>query len=196
MVGQRLSDCRSRAGPSAEHLDEPDFWIISGRSIIAAIRWSFVGRSPPGILKPTWISEASRSPSALTSACMLPSELRTKRRRWRCRSEPGPFDGHVEKAIANEDAFSAVWRSGSPVETAIGVKVIGIDETISSSIRTCPISTAHHEPVISWLRPSPGLLRRSYLGISPRRFSATGEHQTISYHQELESIQAWIHLLL
>ena len=182
----------STADPSAEHFYEPDFWIISGkkyhRSHLVVVR----GPQPPDILKPTYLFGGipltqriyERVYAAERTANEAPLLAMSKR--------TSTIHVDVEKAIANEDAFNtrlAFWIANRDNH---GVKVIGIDETMEqfdTNLSDFDSVIMNQYQLVAAIAKTPAT---KLLGTSPKGFNATGEHETISYHEELESIQEHI----
>ncbi|AMQ76134.1 hypothetical protein [Pseudomonas phage NP3] len=182
----------STADPSSEHFYEPDFWIISGkkyhRSHLVVVR----GPQPPDILKPTYIFGGipltqriyERVYAAERTANEAPLLAMSKR--------TSTIHVDVEKAIANEEAFNARLAFWIANRDNHGVKVLGIDEGMEqfdTNLADFDSIIMNQYQLVAAIAKTPAT---KLLGTSPKGFNATGEHETISYHEELESIQEHI----
>jgi len=177
------------ANPAAIDFYEPTWWRINSvryhRSHLIVIKNGEVA----DILKPTYLyggiplpqKIAERVYAAERTANEAPMLAMTKR------STIWHMD--MTKAVANQAAFESKMRWYSQMRDNYGVKAMGLDdvaEQFDTSLADLDAVIMTQYQIVAAIAEVPAT---KLLGTSPKGFNATGEFESDSYHEFLESIQ-------
>lgn len=182
-------DQDAAANPAAINFYEPTWWRIDGiryhRSHLIVIKNGEVA----DILKPTYLyggiplpqKIAERVYAAERTANEAPMLAMTKRTTiWHM---------DMTKAVANQAAFEKKMSWFSRMRDNYGVKAMGIDdvaEQFDTSLNDLDAVIMTQYQIVAAIAEVPAT---KLLGTSPKGFNATGEFESDSYHEFLESIQ-------
>lgn len=175
--------------PASKDFYDPDFWLINGvqyhKSHLAILR----GPQPADILKPTYIFGGipltqriyERVYAAERTANEAPLLAMSKRL----------VAVHVDldAAAANEEAMTERLLLASRYRDNHGTRLLGKEETMEqfdTSLSDFDSVIMNQYQIVAAQANTPAT---KLLGTSPKGFNATGEFETVSYHEELESIQ-------
>lgn len=180
---------KSTSEPFAQHFYEPDFWIISGKKYHRSHLIITRGPIPPDILKPTYVfggvplvqriyERVYASERTANEAPLLAMSKRTT-----------VFKTDISKMAANKTAFMKRLMEWVAMRDNHAVKIAGANE----SMEQLDTSLADFDSVIMSQYQLVAAIAKvpatKLLGTPPKGFNATGEFETVSYHEELESIQ-------
>lgn len=182
-------DISSASNPADPNFYEPTWWRVNGKRYHRTHLLIFRNGRVADILKPTYLYGAPSIPqlaserlyNAEQTANEGPMLARTKRLTV--------LNADVTQAVSNPVAFEERMNAWMDLLTNYGVKVVGEDEKISQY----DTSLADLDAVImTQYQLFCGIVRvpsTKMLGTTPKGFSATGEYDEASYHEELESLQ-------
>lgn len=177
------------SNPASPNFYDPEFWIINSvkyhRSHLIVSRTA----QPADILKPTYIfggvpltqriyERVYAAERTANEAPLLASNKRTT-----------AIHVDTEKMITNEAGFLKRLAMWVKFRDNHSVKVLGLDETMDqfdTSLSDLDTVIMNQYQLVAAIAKVPAT---KLLGTSPKGFNATGEFETISYHEELESIQ-------
>jgi phage-related protein (TIGR01555 family) len=175
--------------PSEIGFYEPQFWQINGKKYHKSHLAIARGPSPADILKPTYIFGGipltqriyERVYAAERTANEAPLMAMSKRTM--------AIHADMDKIMMNQDAFEERLAMWIRYRDNHGIKVLGIEEAMEQFDTTMTdfdsIIMNQYQIVAAIARtPSTKLL-----GTSPKGFNSTGEFESKSYHEELESVQ-------
>jgi len=178
--------------PSKIGFYEPQYWVINGKKYHISHLAIARGPQPADILKPTYIFGGvpltqriyERVYAAERTANEAPLLAMSKRTM--------AIHADVDKILANQCDFENRLSLWIKYRDNHGIKVLGTEEAMEQFDTTMTdfdsIIMNQYQIVAAIARvPSTKLL-----GTSPKGFNATGEFESKSYHEELESIQEHI----
>lgn len=179
---------QSTADPASMHFYEPEYWVISGkkyhRSHLAISR----GPQPADILKPTYIFGGIPLTQRIYERVYAAERTANEAPLLAASKRTTAIFVDVEKAIANESKFVEKIAFWTKFRDNHSVKVMGKDEKLEQSdtnLSDFDSVIMNQFQLVSAIARTPST---KLLGTSPKGFSATGEFEMKSYHEELESI--------
>lgn len=180
----------SASDPSALDFYEPTYWIINNKRYHKSHLVIMRGDPVADILKPSYlyggVSVAQkiyeRVYAADRTANEAPQLTLTKRAMI--------FFTDAAKALANQAAFEQKLSLWAHFRDNFGVKVADKDadkvEQHDTSLSDLDSVIMTQYQLVAAIANVPAT---KLLGTTPKGFNATGEHETESYHEELESVQ-------
>lgn len=183
LVGGELND------PAVPHFYEPTYWLINGKRYHRSHLMIFRCNEVPDILKPVYLYGGISVPQSImervysaerTTDESLGLVLSKRTTVWQTNMDAfmADFDGNREKIqawIATRDNYGIkVGDKEDDVFAQYDTTLSDLDEVIMTNYQI--VAAASNVPVTK------------LLGTSPKGFSS-GEEESKSYHQELESLQ-------
>ncbi len=180
--------------PSAIGFYEPQYWVINGKKYHISHLAISRGPQPSDILKPTYIFGGislvqriyERVYAAERTANEAPLMAMSKRTM--------AIHADLDKVMANQCEFEERLALWIQYRDNHGVKVLGTEEAMEqfdTSMTDFDSIIMNQYQIVAAIARVPST---KLLGTSPKGFNATGEFESQSYHEELESIQE--HVLL
>ncbi len=184
---------KSSSEPGNMHFYEPDYWIIDGKKYHRSHLVIGRGPQPADVLKPTYIFGGipltqriyERVYAAERTANEAPLLAMSKR--------TTAIHVDLEKAIANETKFVDKIKFWTKFRDNYAVKVLGTEETMDqfdTNLSDFDSLIMNQYQLVAAIAKTPST---KLLGTSPKGFNATGEFESVSYHEELESIQEHVY---
>lgn len=175
--------------PSAMGFYEPQYWVINGKKYHISHLAIARGPTPSDILKPTYIFGGislvqriyERVYAAERTANEAPLMAMSKRTM--------AIHADLDKIMANQCEFEnrlALWIK---YRDNHGVKVLGTEEAMEqfdTAMSDFDSIIMNQYQIVAAIARVPST---KLLGTSPKGFNATGEFESRSYHEELESLQ-------
>lgn len=184
-----MMTAESTADPSSEFFYDPEYWIISGkryhRSHLIIVR----GPEPADLLKPTYIFGGIPLTQRIYERVYAAERTANEAPLLATNKRTTAIHVDMEKAIANQASFEERLMMWIRYRDNHAVKVLGEDESMEqfdTSLADFDNVIMNQYQIVAAIAKTPST---KLLGTSPKGFNATGEHETISYHEELESIQ-------
>lgn len=182
-------DAEAIADPSSIHFYEPTWWVINGRRIHRTHLVVIICNDVADLIKPTYLYGgisipqmiAERVYAAERTANEAPMLAMTKRL-------------YVQKmdmtaAMANQELLQAKLEFQNTVRDNYGTLAIGIEDEVEQLETTLTDVDQVIMTQFQLVAAASNVPATKLLGTSPKGFDATGEHETDSYHEELETIQ-------
>jgi phage-related protein (TIGR01555 family) len=184
-----MMTAESTADPSSPHFYDPEFWVISGvryhRSHLIIVR----GPEPADLLKPTYIFGGIPLTQRIYERVYAAERTANEAPLLAMNKRTTTIHVDMEKAVADQDAFTAKILMWQKYRDNHAVKILGEEEAMEqfdTSLSDFDSVIMNQYQLVAAIAKTPAT---KLLGTSPKGFNATGEHETISYHEELESIQ-------
>lgn len=182
-------DAAAAADPSSLHFYEPTYWRIGGKRIHRSHIILCIPDEVPDILKPTYMYGGvpltqqiyERVYAAERCANEGPELLLTKR--------TTVIHTDMEKAMANQRAFENKLADFAYYRNNFGVKTLGVKEVMEqfdTALADVDAVIMTEYQLVAAIAKVPAV---KLMGTSPKGFNATGEHESDSYHEHLESVQ-------
>lgn len=182
--------------PTSLHFYEPSYWTIGGKKYHRSHLIICRGPMPADILKPTYIFGGipltqriyERVYASERTANEGPLLAMTKRTNVlhvdlpKAEAQPGKFMARLMKWVALRDNM--------------GVKTVGIDETVEqfdTSLADLDSVIMTQYQLVAAIAEVPST---KLLGTSPKGFNSTGEFESKSYHERLETVHTYLQPLL
>ncbi|QPX74740.1 portal protein [Serratia phage vB_SmaM_Hera] len=188
MTPMLTSECM--ANPASIHFYDPEFWMINGlkyhRSHLIISRTA----QPADILKPTYYFGGIPLVQRIYERVYAAERTANEAPLLAMNKRTTAIHVDLEKAVLNEDKFLDRIRLWVKFRDNHAVKVLGMEETLDqfdTSLADFDSVIMNQYQLVASIAKTPAT---KLLGTSPKGFNATGEFETISYHEELESIQA------
>ena len=179
----------STADPSSMHFYDPEFWIISGkkyhRSHLVIIR----APEPADILKPTYIFGGVPLTQRIYERVYAAERIANEAPLLATNKRTTAIHVDTEKAILNEGKFIEKLKFWVKYRDNHAIKVLGKEETMEqfdTSLADFDAVIMNQYQLAAAIAEVPAT---KLLGTAPKGFNATGEFETISYHEKLESVQ-------
>ncbi len=186
-----MLDGAAASQPDSLHFYEPTYWIINGKQVHRTHLIIFRYAEPADILKPQYIYGGIPLPQMIMErvyaaervANEAPMLVQTKRTNiWLT---------DLEKVMSNSDDAIAALNNWQYYRDNYGIK---LGDKEGDEFQQYDTSLADLDTVIMTqyqiVAAVSGVPATKLLGTTPKGFNSTGEHETASYHEELESIQA------
>lgn len=182
-------DQKAMSNPAAMGFYEPEFWMINGQKYHKSHLCIFRNGVLPDILKPTYLyggipvpqKLAERVYAAERTANEAPLLAQTKR--------TNIIKTDIAKALANQAKFEQRLRLWEYYRDNRGIKVADTGD----EYQQFDTSLADLDDVImtqyQLVAACADVPATKLLGTSPKGFNATGNFESASYHESLESIQ-------
>jgi hypothetical protein len=175
--------------PAGIHFYEPTYWRVNGRryhrSHLIVIRTCEL----PDVLKPTYFYGGipltqriyERVYAAERTANEAPMLAMSKRTTI--------MNVDLSQAAGNQASFEDRLREWAAYRDNYGIKVAGLEETISqldTSLTDMDALIMTQYQLVASIAEVPAT---KLLGVQPKGFNSTGEYEEASYHEMLESVQ-------
>ncbi|ABL96855.1 minor head protein-like protein [Burkholderia phage BcepF1] len=184
----------STADPSSQFFYEPEFWIISGQKYHRSHLIIARGPQPADILKPTYIFGGIPLVQRIYERVYAAERTANEAPLLAMNKRTTAIHTDTAKAIANEDKFIQRLMFWVRYRDNHAVKVLGTDETMEqfdTSLADFDAVIMGQYQLVASIAKTPAT---KLLGTAPKGFNSTGEFETISYHEELESIQEHVYM--
>ena len=179
----------SMSNPASIGFYEPDYWIINGvrhhKSHLCIAR----GPQPADILKPTYIFGGISLVQRIYERVYAAERTANEAPLLAMNKRTTAIHVDLDKVAANEQGFVQRLLLWVKYRDNHGVKVLGKEETMEqfdTSLADFDSVIMNQFQIVAATAKTPST---KLLGTSPKGFNATGEFETVSYHEELESIQ-------
>lgn len=183
----------STSDPANEHFYEPEYWIISGKRFHRTHLIIARGPEPADLLKPTYIFGGIPLTQRIYERVYAAERIANEAPLLATNKRTTAVHVDMEKAIANQGDFEQRILTWVKYRDNHAVKVLGQEETMEqfdTSLADFDAVIMNQYQLVAAIAKTPAT---KLLGTSPKGFNATGEFETVSYHEELESIQKHVY---
>ncbi|WGN90772.1 minor head protein-like protein [Burkholderia phage vB_BglM_WTB] len=184
-----MMTAEATADPSSMHFYEPEYWIISGKKYHRTHLVIDRGPQPADILKPTYIFGGIPMVQQIYERVYAAERTANEAPLLAMNKRTTAIHVDTDKAIANEDSFFQRLQFWVKYRDNHAVKILGKEEAMEqfdTSLSDFDSVIMNQYQLVAAIAKVPAT---KLLGTSPKGFNATGEFETISYHEYLESIQ-------
>lgn len=182
-------DKESAANPASRHFYEPTWWRIDGKRVhrthLCIMR---NGDELPDILKPTYFYGGIPVPQKVAERVFAAERTANEAPQLAMTKRLTVLKTDITQAAADPAAFTKKMGFWSELMSNFGIKVVGEGEEVEQydtalgDVDTV-IMTQYQLVAASGDTPATKLL-----GTSPKGFGASGDYETESYHEFLESL--------
>lgn len=179
----------STSNPASMHFYEPEYWIISGKKFHRSHLIISRGPQPADILKPTYVFGGVPLTQRIYERVYAAERTANEAPLLAMNKRTTALHVDLEKVAANEGKFLKRLVQWVRYRDNHAVKVLGKEETMEqfdTSLADFDAVIMNQYQLVSAISKVPST---KLLGTSPKGFNATGEFETVSYHEELESTQ-------
>lgn len=179
----------SMQNPAAIGFYEPDYWIINGRRYHKSHLIILRGPQPADILKPTYIFGGIPLVQRIYERVYAAERTANEAPLLAMNKRTTAIHTDLDKMAANEKKFVERLLLWIKYRDNHAVKVLGKEEVMEqfdTSLSDFDSVIMNQYQLVAAIAKTPAT---KILGTSPKGFNATGEFETVSYHEELESIQ-------
>jgi len=184
-----MMTAESVADPSGIHFYDPEYWVISGKKYHRSHLIIARGPQPADVLKPTYVFGGIPLTQRIYERVYAAERTANEAPLLSLSKRTTALHVDVDKALANQSKFEEKLMFWVKYRDNHAVKVLGKDETMEqfdTSLSDFDSVIMNQFQLVAAIAKVPAT---KLLGTSPKGFNATGEFETISYHEELESIQ-------
>lgn len=184
-----LMTSESTSNPAAIDFYDPEYWVIAGKKYHRSHLVICRGPQPADILKPTYIFGGIPLTQRIYERVYAAERTANEAPLLALNKRTTAIHLDVEKAMANEGNFVKRLLFWVKHRDNYGVKVLGKDEVMEqfdTNLADFDSVIMNQYQLVAAIAKTPAT---KMLGTSPKGFNATGEFETVSYHEELESIQ-------
>jgi len=177
------------ANPASRHFYDPEYWIISGKKYHRSHLMIARGPVPADILKPTYIFGGVPLTQRIYERVYAAERTANEAPLLALNKRTTTIYVDTAKAILNEESFLSKIMLWVKYRDNHAVKVLGTNEKmeqIDTSLADFDSIIMNQYQLVAAIAKTPST---KLLGTSPKGFDATGEFESKSYHEELESIQ-------
>jgi phage-related protein (TIGR01555 family) len=186
MTPMMTSQCTQN--PADKHFYDPEYWIISGKKYHRSHLCISRGPAPADILKPTYIFGGIPLVQRIYERVYAAERMANEAPLLALSKRTTAIHVDVEKAMANEESFVRKLLFWTRYRDNHAVKVLGKDESMEqfdTNLSDFDSLIMNQYQLVAAIAKTPAT---KILGTSPKGFNATGEFETVSYHEELESL--------
>lgn len=179
----------STSDPSAIHFYDPEYWVINGKKYHRSHLIISRGPQPADILKPTYIFGGVSLVQRILERVYAAERTANEAPLLSLSKRTTAIHVDLAKAVANEKMFVDKIQFWAKYRDNYAVKVLGKDESVEqfdTSLADLDSVIMNQYQLVAAIAKTPAT---KLLGTSPKGFNATGEFETVSYHEHLESIQ-------
>ena len=185
-----LLSAESASDPASMHFYEPEWWLIRGQKYHRSHLIIFRNGDVPDILKPMYnyggISTVQRIYERVYSAERTANEapqLAMTKRMYVQQTDMSAIYADPQQQIQHMQDM-ARWRDN------YGVKYVDSDDVVTQHDTSLADLDAVIMTQYQIVAAAAGVPATKLLGTTPKGFNATGEYESQSYHEELETVQA------
>ncbi|MEG0207044.1 anti-CBASS protein Acb1 family protein [Citrobacter sp.] len=179
----------SMQNPASIGFYDPDYWIINGKRYHKSHLVILRGPQPADILKPTYIFGGIPLVQRIYERVYAAERTANEAPLLAMNKRTTAIHTDLDKVAANEAGFVQRLLLWIKYRDNHAVKVLGKEETMEqfdTSLSDFDSVIMNQYQLVAAIAKTPAT---KILGTSPKGFNATGEFETVSYHEELESIQ-------
>jgi len=174
--------------PADKHFYDPEYWVISGKKYHRSHLCIARGPAPADILKPTYIFGGIPLTQRIYERVYAAERIANEAPLLALSKRTTAIHVDVAKAMANETSFVEKLLFWVKYRDNHAVKVLGKDESMEqfdTNLSDFDSLIMNQYQLVAAIAKTPAT---KILGTSPKGFNATGEFETVSYHEELESL--------
>lgn len=184
-----MMTAESTSNPGSMHFYDPEFWVVSGKKYHRSHLIISRGPQPADVLKPTYIFGGIPLTQRIYERVYAAERTANEAPLLALSKRTTALHVDVEKALTNQEKFEQKLMFWIKYRDNHAVKVLGKEETMEqfdTNLADFDSVIMNQYQLVSAIAKVPAT---KMLGTSPKGFSATGEFEEKSYHEELESIQ-------
>lgn len=184
-----LLSVEAASDPTSPYFYEPEWWIIQGRKFHRSHLVIFRTGEVPDILKPLYLYGGVSVPQRVYERVYAAERT----------ANEAPQLAMTKRTIVQNTDLTAFYAQ--PTEAAqhmehwayyrdnYGIKLADSDDQVTQHDTSLADLDAVIMSQYQIVAAIAGVPATKLLGTTPKGFNATGEHESLSYHEELESIQ-------
>lgn len=179
----------SMSNPASIGFYEPDYWVINGKKYHKSHLCIARGPQPADILKPTYIFGGIPLTQRIYERVYAAERTANEAPLLAMNKRTTAIHVDLDKVAADEPSFVRRLMMWVKYRDNHGVKVLGKEETMEqfdTSLADFDNVIMNQYQIVAATAKTPST---KLLGTSPKGFNATGEFETVSYHEELETIE-------
>lgn len=179
----------STSNPAGIHFYDPEYWVISGRKYHRSHLIIARGPQPADILKPTYVFGGVPLTQRIYERVYAAERTANEAPLLALNKRTTTIHVDTDKALLNEKSFLEKILLWVKYRDNHAIKVLGKEETMEqfdTSLTDFDSVIMNQYQIVAAIAKTPAT---KLLGTSPKGFNSTGEFESISYHEELESIQ-------
>ena len=181
---------RAASDPAALDFYEPTYWVINGRRIHKSHLVVMRGPDVADILKPAYLYGGLSVPQMIYERVYAAERTANEAPQLALTKRAMIFYTDTAKALANQAQFESRLGIWAHFRDNFGVKVADKEADLIEQKDT---SLADLDAVIMTqyqiVAAAANIPATKLLGTTPKGFNSSGDYETDSYHEELESIQ-------
>lgn len=180
---------QSTSDPANRHFYDPEYWIISGKKYHRSHLVIALGPQPADILKPTYIFGGIPMTQRIYERVYAAERTANEAPLLAMNKRTTAIHVDLEKVAMNEAGFVKRLMMWVKYRDNHAVKVLGKEETMEqfdTNLSDFDSVIMNQYQIVAAISKTPAT---KLLGTSPKGFNATGEFESISYNEELESTQ-------
>lgn len=183
-------DRAAAANPASKEFYDPTWWRVNG---IRIHKSHFVimrnGDEVPDILKPAYYYGGIPTPQKIYERVYAAERTANEAPLLAMTKRLTTLKVDITEAMKDMDVFSARMKEWQALQNSFGIKVIGLEEEVDQKDTSL---TGLDETIMTQFQlvsAAANLPATKLLGTTPKGFNSSGDYETESYHEELESIQ-------
>ena len=184
---------QATADPADPSFYEPEYWTISGKRYHKSHLIIARGPEPADILKPMYIFGGIPMTQRIYERVYAAERTANEAPLLATNKRTTAIHMDLAKAALNENALIEKLKFWVKFRDNHAIKILGKDESMEqfdTNLSDFDSLIMNQFQLVAAIAKTPAT---KLLGTSPKGFNATGEFETVSYHEELESIQAHIY---
>jgi phage-related protein (TIGR01555 family) len=187
-----MMSSESMSDPASQNFYDPEYWIISGKKYHRSHLVVARGPQPADILKPTYIFGGVSMVQRIYERVYAAERTANEAPLLAMNKRTTAIHVDLDKVAAQEISFMKRLMIWVKYRDNHAIKVLGRDETMDqydTSLADFDNVIMSQYQLVAAIAKVPAT---KLLGTPPKGFNATGEFESISYHEELESVQEHI----
>lgn len=177
------------SSPGNQYFYDPTYWQVSGKRIHRSHFVVLRGPEVPDILKPSYIYGGLPTTQLIMERVYAAERTANEGPQLALTKRLSVLKTNLKRAVANEATLTDALEAQAANRDNFGMYVVGSDDEVTqldTTLTDLDNVIMNQHQLVAAIANVPAT---KLLGTSPKGFNATGEHETKSYHEELETVQ-------
>ena len=178
------------ANPASRNFYNPTWWIINGRRYHRSHLRIFRMSDVPDILRPAYQYGGIPVPQRIYERVYAAERTANEAPQLAMSKRTLVWNTDLANLLANQDKFAEHMTAFLHYRDNFGIKINDTDDTMAQFETSLADLDAVIMSQYQIVAAAAGVPATKLLGTTPKGFNSSGDYETQSYHEELETIQA------
>ena len=182
-------DTAGAGDPTSDEFYTPTWWMVGGRRIHRTHFCIFRATEVPDNLKPYYLFGGVPVPQRIMERVYAAERTANEAPMLALAKRLYVWKTSLEEAMARPDEFIEHLAKVSALQNNFGIKVVDLEDEVSAFDTSLADLDAVIMNQFQLVAAGANVPATKLLGTTPKGFQSTGEFESKSYHEELETIQ-------